>query len=222
MDKLKTVGPIITQDTRFCRVLNNIPARNANVQRQAPVMIYSSSDEEVAQVKKVEKVRKITYLSSEEDSSKYSDESDEYSDESDESDEYTKKRKTKKIMYDDSLSDESEKETPYISDSDFWKLVQRLNWVDKSDRICNKYNMRGISKPQRVILQNEFSCRMGDLSDSLDNISAFSNLSLSVQCDVINHIIAKGKDFYIACVTDCSWAEFIIEGKEYQKISFSK
>ena len=56
MDKLKTVNPIITQDTKFCHILFNISNDNTYAQIYTPLYLEDSSEDR----KKVKSVPKCS------------------------------------------------------------------------------------------------------------------------------------------------------------------
>jgi hypothetical protein len=106
----------------------------------------------------------------------------------------------------------------YIN-SDFWKLIKQIEWLNKSEGLCGIKNMQKLSASQKYALSERIIFLQSKLHTLLqNNVLMFADLSEIIKLDVAYHIIAKGKDFYELCISDYSWVKYIIEGNEYQRL----
>lgn len=111
---------------------------------------------------------------------------------------------------------------------DFWKIIDDLNWTDKSegimdiDRIINtiRFNTVNIQK-----LRNEFTAKYDLVYNKIidhDRISDDKILSNDIALNdiksFISHIIGKGKNFYDLILDSPITSKYILTENEYQNL----
>ncbi len=106
---------------------------------------------------------------------------------------------------------------------EFWRIINKLNWKDKSDGICNKYTIYKLSSKERNFLKLNISIYTQQLqliinSDDSEINASFIELSSTDKQEFLYHITAKGVDFYNACILEPAFCQYILGENEIQTL----
>lgn len=125
-----------------------------------------------------------------------------------------------------SFYDEVKKKYKNMSDISFWDFIQSFNWHDRSDQLTNtppEDRIKLTLEPYDADTVEAYRKQMKYYYNKLKEV--ISNLGLPILRDphidlILNHIIAKGQNFYDNVIMEPSLAMYIAYDKEYVPFNF--
>ena len=91
----------------------------------------------------------------------------------------------------------------------FWSNVRMKNWCNVDDG--GKANARTLYFDQHRYLRNHIQNFVPALKDAINE--KIESLQPETQIDILVHIILLGREFYTGCITEPSFADYIIGGQ---------
>lgn len=120
--------------------------------------------------------------------------------------------------------------SPRVVDTDkiFWNIISILDWKDKSE-YCNKRKLNRLTFKQRIFLRKNILLYTTELYKVIEKSSTqrvrniFNNPYFNIDMakretkinNVLYHIVAKGSQFYHACIIDPEFAMYIVGEMEF-------
>ena len=109
-------------------------------------------------------------------------------------------------------------------DTEFWRIITKLNWRDRSERVCNRRNVLGLNLYEIRFLRENITKYVHQLQIVVEPLGILSNENFrgndrerSIK-NFLYHIVAKGVDFYNGCIIEPTFCQYILGEKEYQDI----
>ena len=104
------------------------------------------------------------------------------------------------------------------TDTKFWRIVTKLGWADRSDRICDRYTLNRISREEKDFLRINIITYVRELNIVIEPLNMFINTENELdnieKYNFLYHIIGKGSLFYRACISDPEFCKYIIHNEE--------
>jgi hypothetical protein len=101
-----------------------------------------------------------------------------------------------------------------ISEEQFWKTVDSLNWRDASDSVMNI-----VACKRKISSAYGFKQKLVQYAGALKNSMVSKGTDEKLLTDtVLSHIVGKGQIFYTATLEDPEFASYIIDGSEAQSL----
>ena len=104
------------------------------------------------------------------------------------------------------------------TDTEFWRIIDKLNWKDKSDGNCNKYTICKLSSEEINFLKLNISTYTQQLQLAINSYVSLTELSSTDKKEFLYHIVAKGVDFYNSCIFEPAFCQYILGENEFQSL----
>lgn len=150
---------------------------------------------------------------------------------------HIKKTKTyvSQLPSDESLNEEEEFSSedtssdnsirPQNIDSEFWKIINKLAWKDKSECRCDSRRLNRLTRKQRTFLRRNIVSYARELRSVVEPLGIFDDPYFNVALErenrinnAIYHMVAKGSQFYNACIVEPEFSMYIIGEMEFQSL----
>ncbi len=111
-----------------------------------------------------------------------------------------------------------EKKEEYKDDHEkFWSFITKLRWRDKGESICAKSTLQNLMKTQLHFVITHIHEYAKNLKDVI-NPELFADFTEENKNNFLYHIVAKGSQFYNACIIDPDFCLYLLSSMEFQSL----
>lgn len=93
------------------------------------------------------------------------------------------------------------------SDDNFWRIIRKLNWVDRDEKKDILPRLSNITEAEKKYILPRMRCLMDSLTVTIGQLGE----SIEVQDNLVAHIIAKGKMFYLFAINNPDAISYLLE-----------
>lgn len=118
------------------------------------------------------------------------------------------------------------KEAPRADISQFWTIIQELNWTNRSDMVINQTfvqdKINAWSDMQKNTIRHYYPILMADVLALFNECGVFEARqiqSINTQKAIISHFIGLGEEWYNNCIQFSDFVSIIIDMGDYQDLN---
>jgi len=107
-------------------------------------------------------------------------------------------------------------------DTNFWRIITKLRWRDKSEIICNKRTLKVLTYIELYFLKEHICSYVRELRRVIEPLGLFNDQHFQhSEIRILNflyHIVAKGTEFYNGCIIEPAFCQYILGCMEMQPL----